>query len=259
MDMEEKETGMLFYIPIYSIKGDKMTQKKIILLICTISIIIPIIFEIFFNIDKLKINFESGIHKNIILNLDDFEKAGWVKEDNKYISQYDPMLVKDHLNIYIKTIELYPTTKESINLVQIFYKTEQDKELETKYITEIGKEDKYKFIINENIEYLRIDLGDEENRTLYNMKVIINDNNIELNFLRMLSIFITSFAICFIYCRDIFREKKYNTIVVILTIVYFSYLYMNCLFDKIIYILIFLVLVIVDLILNYNLYLNKYT
>lgn len=146
--------------------------------------IIVICIELFvFNFNFFSFQLNKNIEKNIELTLNEAALVNWIKVNNEYISEPDPMIIYEDINVYVKSIKLYVKTKLAVNDITLFYTHDNVKEFNAdnmKVINTSQDNNMYIIKINENIRDLRIDLGDVADTELLEFDLIINPS--ELNF-----------------------------------------------------------------------------
>jgi len=156
-------------------KMDK--YKKIMSEILKFVIFVSLFFSIHFlvwNFSTIKLILNNNIPKNIVFFMNDFETVNWQKKDNKLITGADPMLLKSDINKYVNSILIDIETIPQIPYVQTFYTNEKYLNYGDKSILITNSAQPLNIRINDKINDLRIDLGDNENVTLINLRVILN-------------------------------------------------------------------------------------
>lgn len=172
---------------------NNINKKKIIKFIYNFIVILSlaIIMEIFiFNFNNIKDMSDKSIKKNIVLSIKDSKLINWEKTDEKYISQFDPMVVYNDVNLYIKKIEINSNMNKIVPYIDLFYTSENKHEFNGNMLIRISdiKQTKNIVYIDQNIKDIRLDLGDDAGLILTDFYLIINPVKLDINISRIIAI-----------------------------------------------------------------------
>lgn len=162
-----------------------MNPKRIIMVLI-IACCVEVFGINFFNTLSL---FDNSVEKNIEYTLQDMQTVNWSQENEHLISQYDPNLIVEDVDVFIKKIKLDISSNQEIPYIQVFYTNNENKNFNGELLVEYGQPvaGEVEITVNQYAKNLRIDLGDEEGIILDNIKVIINPINFNFSISRIIA------------------------------------------------------------------------
>lgn len=162
-----------------------MNPKRIIMVLI-IACCVEVFGINFFNTLSL---FDNSVEKNIEYTLQDMQMVNWSQENEHLISQYDPNLIVEDVDVFIKKIKLDISSNQEIPYIQVFYTNNENKNFNGELLVEYGQPvaGEVEITVNQYVKNLRIDLGDEEGIILDNIKVIINPINFNFSISRIIA------------------------------------------------------------------------
>lgn len=159
------------------------------ILIC---IFVWIVLEVVvFNQHQVRMFLDNKIEKNIEISKDNISLINWKQEENKIISELDPMIVLEDLNMYVDNLEILVDMPKDTVKSTIFYMNVTGEQFsEDKMLTYEITNGKNILNINQYVSALRIDIGEEEGREIGNFTIVLNSCNIQFSIARMIAIII---------------------------------------------------------------------
>lgn len=146
-------------------------------------------------------NIDPSFSANHVYGISDFERVNWIEQDDgSLLSDPDPMLVLMECNFYTDEIYIEADAVPELPFVDIFYTNETYKVFGEKYLHIEDVESNCATItINDNIQSLRIDLGDYPNYILTGLKVVINPAEIDPSISRILAMILIYWCGAFLF------------------------------------------------------------
>lgn len=163
--------------------------KRIIIILVGSILLEIIVFNHNFLLNKLFYNMENI---NIEYSGEQLGTINWERrEDGTLVSQLDPMIIINNINMDVKNITIKINTNKDIQYVDLFYKGKDNKNKDNGEIYKRYEGSVYKMKtlkINHYIENIRIDLGDEPGIILKSIVVIFNDFSMNFSIARIIAI-----------------------------------------------------------------------
>lgn len=167
-------------------------------------IVLTLIFSIeliFFNFNNLANLSNSSINKNVVYNSESIEFLNWNKENKFYVSNNDPIMVINNINMEVTDIIVSIKGEGIVPYVDIFsikasnINLSEDDLIRIPILIEGRFSRNIRVNVDEYIGDLRIDLAEESGVELEDISVIINPSIIFISYARiiaMILIYITS-------------------------------------------------------------------
>ncbi|WP_312502866.1 hypothetical protein [Lacrimispora sp.] len=172
---------------IRKIENEKVKYIFKFIFVLFLAIIIEICVFNFGNISEMM---DNSLRKNIVFSLKDAKLSNWENNNTEYISQFDPMIVYNNIDLYIKKIEIKTTMNKKIPYVDFFYTNKNEPEFNGNMLLKINEanQDVNVLIVNQYAKDIRIDLGDEAGVSLSDFSMIINPTKINFKVARVVAI-----------------------------------------------------------------------
>lgn len=169
-----------------------MKAKKISIGIVVITLLVELFcfnFSYFYGL-----LFEDFDH-NISLDLNDFEKVHWLQDGSGWVSEIDPMLIRNGIDTQITELEVRVQADSKIPYMVFFYTDEQYLEFCAEAMIEVApvSDNVFSVQVGKNIQNMRIDLGDDAGLRVSGMEIILNP--LYLNF--SVSRYCAMLVVCF--------------------------------------------------------------
>jgi len=176
-------------------------MKKGMLRFCVVALAAVAIELVFFqglNIVKL---LWPGYQANILLSLDDFEIANWVRrEDGTLESGLDPILVTGRLDARVDVIEVTALASKQIPYIDIFYINEEHPQYGELHLhNELKDGNSSVFTLDDDVDNLRIDLGDDAGVILRELTVRINPVEFRPSLSRIIAVILIYWSGVFLF------------------------------------------------------------
>lgn len=142
----------------------------------------------FFQGTAIYINYLSG-HEKIAYTLNDANAVNWTKSVDGLYSEPDPMLTFPRADVYVASVYVKAITDARPTSIQLFY-TDTEGTLQTKedIVTTDDAGKGVMIFVNEYVQALRVDLGEEANLVLYDLDVRLNEIPIRVSISRIILI-----------------------------------------------------------------------
>lgn len=166
----------------------KVLIKRIVLVLLISILLELIIFNYTFFLNSFFYNVGS---ENVIYSKNQMETINWKKNENgTWISEIDPMIIINDINMDVKNITIKVASNKEIPYIDIFYKgesiqKEDNNEIYKRYEGPFNSARTIK--INDYIENIRIDLGDEQGLNVDDVVFIFNDFSIKFSVARIIA------------------------------------------------------------------------
>lgn len=172
---------------MYISKAEKKILKSTFKLIYVI-IFILIIEICIFNYNELNSLIDNSNEKNVVLTLNEASLVNWVKKDDSYVSQIDPMIVFENIDLFIKNIEIKTIINNKVPYIDFFYTDSKRTEFNGDMLLKLNdvNQDVNTIVVNQDVKDIRLDLGDEEGITLSNFIVVINPIRLNIKVARII-------------------------------------------------------------------------
>lgn len=172
---------------IRKIENKKVKYLFSFIFILFLSIIIEFCVFNFINISEI---LDNSLKKNIAFSLEDAKLSNWEKNNTEYISEFDPMIVYNNIDMYIKKIEIKTSMNKKVPYIDIFYTNKNEPEFNGKMLLKINEvnQDTNVLIVNQYAKDIRIDIGDEAGVSLSDFSIIINPTKINFKLSRVVAI-----------------------------------------------------------------------
>lgn len=132
---------------------------------------------------------DNSVEKNREYSLQDMQAVNWKQEDGHLISQYDPNLIVEDVDTFIKKMKLKISSNQEIPYIQVFYTNNENENFNGELLVEYGQpvKEEVEISLDQHVNNLRIDLGDEEGMMLDDIKVVINPVNFNFSISRIVA------------------------------------------------------------------------
>ena len=149
-----------------------------------------------FNFGYLLAMVNSNAQNNLTYTMEQMEVVNWIKKDNTLISGLDPNLVIPKINTMVKKVEITVDADKPISNVVLFYTNDQHSNFsaETMILGPKTMATTTTTTLNQQVENLRIDLGDDADLTLKKITVIVNPLKSDFSISRIVAILLMYLA-----------------------------------------------------------------
>lgn len=170
-------------------------MKKIIRII--VILLIALFIELFIINSSYFFNLIfSNKTSNVEYPIEKMEFINWDRTpNNEYISKFDPIIVANNIDVFIKDIKVYYEVDSNLKYIDLFYTSSSDQSFSGDLM--IRKEDASSPLlvnINEHVHSLRVDLGDDANTKLSNFKIIVNPIALDFSISRVIAVIILCYG-----------------------------------------------------------------
>jgi|GEM_PF-1628029 len=118
---------------------------------------------------------DGSVKKNVVYTLQDFQTQNWTEQDGQLISSHDPMLIRDGINSYIRQVQIELNANSLPPYVQIYYTDDTHPNYDGDAVIMAQPVfDTMVIDVNDDVQNLRIDLGDEPGTVLQGITVTVN-------------------------------------------------------------------------------------
>lgn len=134
---------------------------------------------------------------NLRYSLDQIQTINWQRNGDTLVSEYDPILIIPNLNMKVRTIRIIVEASKPIRNVVVFYNNDQFPVFSEKTLIS-NTEPLVKsttITLNQRVNDVRIDLGDEAGLTIKDITVIINPIDFDFSFSRIIAIILMYLSI----------------------------------------------------------------
>lgn len=187
-----------------------MKLKKIMLVI-----IIPMLLEIgIFNFTYMMNKFDKTLDKDIIYNIEEFDKTNWEIKNNILISNIDPILELDKIDTEVKNIDIMISGAGNLPYIDIFYTKIQNESFSGDNLDRITTNisgnfnNKVNITLNKFVSKLRLDLADEQGFELKDITIIINPSKIKISYARLITMWLIYLTAKFLFSLQ--KNPKYD-------------------------------------------------
>lgn len=163
---------------------------KRIVLVLFISILLELfIFNYTFFLNRFSYNVDN---ENVVYSKNQIETINWKKNANgTWESQLDPIIIINDINMDVRNITIKVDANKEIPYIDIFYKEkfiqkEDNNEVYKRYEGPFNSVETIR--INDYIESIRIDLGDDQGLNINDIVFIFNDFSIKFSIARIIAI-----------------------------------------------------------------------
>ena len=157
-----------------------------------LSFLVPIGIElVFFNVDVLKLKAVSAERR--IYQVEDFQYQNWEKTDTSMISEPDPILYVENVDLDIYTLDMLFRATPMPTQCTFFYTSEAGEVFSSGKMTFLPITDgiaSISFPDGVKTVAFRIDLGEEAGTTLDDISVIVNDTSWHISISRVVAMLI---------------------------------------------------------------------
>lgn len=187
-----------------------MKLKKMLLVI-----MIPLLLEIcVFNFMYMINKFDKTLDKDIVYDIEDFDKTNWEIENNVLISNIDPILELYKIDTEVKNIDIMISGVGNLPYIDIFYTKIQNESFSGDNLDRIttnisgNLNKKVNIKLNKFISKLRLDLADEKGLELKDITIIINPSKLRINYARLIAMWLIYLTSKFLFSLQ--KNPKYD-------------------------------------------------
>ena len=169
----------------------KQVKKTCVILLVTLCI------EVFyFNFGYFYAYLFSDVPHNIQLELGDFEIEHWQKAEDGLVSEFDPILVHDGINIFIEKILIQADLDQEIPYIVFFYTDDFHVAFSEETMIEVSQliNGAVEIPVSQYVKDIRIDLGDSAGIKLTKLAVTINPLHFVFSFVRYIAMLVVCFG-----------------------------------------------------------------
>lgn len=159
-------------------------------------VVIALLVELFcFNFSYFYGLFFEDFDHNILLDLDDFEMVHWLHDGGEWVSEFDPMLIRNAIDTQITELEVRVQADRPIPYLVFFYTDEQHSEFcaEAMITSTPVSDNVFSVQVDKYVQDIRIDLGDDAELRVSGMDLMLNP--LYLNF--SVSRYCAMLVVCF--------------------------------------------------------------
>lgn len=181
----------------------KVAKKALVILL------IAVAMELFiFNFQPVCDRVLGRENLNEIYTLADFETINWTETADGLISGYDPMLILDGVNTQVHSLRIFSDCLGQVPYVNVFYTNDHYLQFgDGPVLLEMVESgNAVEIAVNDTVENLRIDLGDQAGVALNQLTVIVNPSAIQISIARIVAIILIAF-----FAEFLFSLQRYPT------------------------------------------------
>lgn len=154
-------------------------------------IIFAVVLELLvFNFYAMNMLLSPNLEIDRTYNLSVMDKINWETDGNRFISNPDPILIISNVDTIVKKVKITVLADRPIDNVVLFYTNNQSPNFSEDTLI-VDSEQLVKstsFTLNEKVNAVRIDLGDEAGLTLNDITVVINPFEFHFSYSRVIAI-----------------------------------------------------------------------
>lgn len=182
---------------------------------CT-GLLIGLLLEILvFNFGFLTMLMEPSLQERV-LRMEDFEATNWSEYEGRLISQPDPMFVAYQLQGKVKTAAIYYETAQQPDSITLYYTNSRYPIVceETTRRTQSNPNQRVEITINDEIQVLRVDIGESAGLELTDFRVVFNEREFDFSVSRIMTMVLIWLVGTFLFgmqkMPDYHLERFYN-------------------------------------------------
>ena len=120
--------------------------------------------------------------------LSQMQPINWHMDGAFWVSESDPAHIITNINCYVNTLDVYFDSKSEVNGVTVFYTNDTYPEIEDNTTIHISGliDEHFRINVKDNVDDMRIDIGEEAGMELHDAKIVVNNRKFELSYSRIL-------------------------------------------------------------------------
>lgn len=154
-----------------------------------IGLVIGILLELFvFGFGSLRLLMDPSAEERSF-TVNDFATVNWTEAEGKLTAQPDPMLIMEGLNDKVRTVTVYYCSEPQPDRITLYYTNSQYPVIcqETVRTASPTPSQKVVFKVNDNVQGLRIDVGEAAGLQLSDLRVVFNEKHFDFSVSRVVA------------------------------------------------------------------------